>query len=133
MSEATVNVENNESLDIETQKSDKDISENSTESQSTDKDAENKSDSNKPGELLESNIETDDDTPIEVIKEDKPGKTKRDYSRKKTEKDERSSPPRELEGMINSSKMEFSDEVGSDNSQESADKKILTRRFMPDR
>lgn len=36
-------------------------------------------------------LDTDDDSPIELIKEDKVGKTKRDYSRKKTESQKQSS------------------------------------------
>lgn len=36
-------------------------------------------------------LDTDDDSPIEVIKEDKVGKTKRDYSRKKNESQKQSS------------------------------------------
>lgn len=77
---------------------------------------------------VETHTETDDDTPIEVIKEMNPGKTKRDYSRKKTEKEEAAGSPAEMEGVV-SNKSEYSDEIGSDNSQGSTDKKSLSRRF----
>lgn len=77
---------------------------------------------------VETHTETDDDTPIEVIKEMNPGKTKRDYSRKKTEKEEAAGSPAETEGVV-SNKSEYSDEIGSDNSQGSTDKKSLSRRF----
>ncbi|XP_077291793.1 bromodomain containing 8 isoform X2 [Arctopsyche grandis] len=74
----------------------------------------------------ESHSEMYDDAPMEVVREDKPGK-KRDYSRKKTEKEERPSPIREIESIP--VKSEFNDEIGSDNSQESSDKKLLSRKL----
>lgn len=80
----------------------------------------------KPNEQqMDSNVEIYDDAPMEVIKEDKPGK-KRDYSRRKADKEERHSPVREIENVA--IKMEYNED-GSDNSQESSDKKILSRKF----
>ncbi|XP_059612323.1 bromodomain-containing protein 8 [Phlebotomus argentipes] len=48
-------------------------------------DAEEESIQQESGHNQSTNVDTDDDYPIEVIKEDKVGRTKRDYSRKKPE------------------------------------------------